>query len=284
MFSFTYNDISYTIAIPVYPVNIIVDHFVFMKGNGRQNPERLFPNNQTEMFFNLGDKVSGKNNWDASTPEIKDNIISGVRHIFFDFYPPKNFKMAGLRFTLFGYSHLFKKPAYHFTDNNYSASDVFGKEIEFLHERLYEAQNPRGIFPILNDWISKRLSECSLQEIKKWNKLGKVLHQQNLSVSELIKKYMGYSHKHSIGLIKQHAGLSPKKIKNIYRFSKALKEISTIRTPSWAGFADKHNYADQSHFIRDFKKYSGYTPNEYLNMKPRKFHLNKARHEDISDR
>jgi AraC-like DNA-binding protein len=284
MFSFTYNDIIYTIAIPVYPVNIIVDHFVFMKGNGSQTPERLFPNNQTEMFFNLGDRVLGKNNWYDSTPQIKDNIISGVRNKFFDFYPPKNFKMAGMRFTLFGYSQLFKEPAHHFTDHNFSANDVFGKEIELLHERLFEAQGPRGIFSILNNWISKRLSECSSQEVKKWNKLGKRFEKQNGSVSDLIKKYMGYSHKHSIVLIKQHAGLNPKKIKTIYRFSKALKEISTIKVESWAGFADKHNYADQSHFIRDFKKYSGYTPSEYLKMKPRKFHLNKARQEDLSDR
>lgn len=284
MFSYTYNGITYTIAIPVYPVNIVVDHFVFMKGSGGQSPERLFQNNQTEMFFNLGDRVSGKNNWDASSPEIKDNIISGVRNIFFEFYPPENFKMAGLRFTLFGYSQLFKKPAYHFTDNNFSANDVFGKEIKFLHECLYAAKDPKSIFLILNDWISKRISECSLQEIKKWNKLGKRFKKKNGSVSDLIQKHMGYSHKHSIELIKQHAGLSPKKIKNIFRFSKALKKISTIETPSWASFADENNYADQSHFIRDFKKYSGYTPNEYLETKPRKFHMNKARHTDYFDR
>jgi hypothetical protein len=244
MVSFTHNDISYTIAIPVYPVNIIVDHFVFMKGNGNQTPERLFPNNQAEMFFNLGDRVSGKNNWDDSTPEIRDNIVSGVRHTFFEFYPPKKFIMAGLRFKLFGFSQLFKQPANHFTDNNFSANDVFGKEMEFLHERLYEAPDPGSIFMILNDWIRKRLSHSSLKEILMWNKLAKIFHEQNVPVSEQIKKHMGYSHKHSINLIKQYSGLSPKEIKNIYRFSMALKEISTTQTPSWVGLVDKHNYAD----------------------------------------
>ncbi len=276
MFSFTHNDIKYTIAIPVYPVNIIVDHFVFMNGIGRQNPERLLPNNLTEMFFNLGDRVSGKSNWDASTPEIKKNIISGVRHTFFEFYPPKNFTMAGLRFTLFGFSQLFKRPAYHFTDNNFSANDVFGKEVEFIHERLYEAQDARRIFLILNDWIRKRLSDCSLQEILKWNKLEKIFHEQNVAVSEQIKSNMGYSHKHSIKLIKQYSGLSPKEIKNIYRFDKTLKEISAIPAKSWAGFSYENNYADQSHFIRDFKRYSGYTPIEFLKMKPREYHFNKV--------
>lgn len=276
MFSYTHNDISYTIAIPVYPVNIFVEHFVFMNGNGIQNPERLFPNNLTEIFFNLGDKVTGKNNWDASTPEIKDNVVSGVRHTFFEFYPPKNFKMAGLRFTLFGFGQLFKQPAYHFTDNNFSANDVFGKEMEFMHEQLYEAKDSMGIFLILNEWIFKRLSDFSLQEITKWNKLGKMFHEQNIHISELIDRYMGYSHKHSIELIKQYSGLGPKEIKNIYRFNKILKEISTKQTQSWTGFAYENNYADQSHFIRDFKRYAGYTPSEYLKLKPREYHSNKV--------
>ncbi len=275
MVSFTHNDISYTIAIPVYPVNMIVDHFVFMKGNGMQFPERLLPNNKTEMFFNLGDRVPGKSNWDASTPEIVDNIISGVRHTFFEFYPPKNFTMAGLRFKLFGFSQLFKQPAYHFTDNNFSANDVLGKEIEFIHERLYEARDARSVFIILNDWICKRLSDCSLEEILKWNKLGKILHNQNVPVSQQIKRHMGYSHKHSIRLIKHYSGLSPKEIKNIYRFDKVHKKISNIKPDSWAGLAYDHNYADQSHLIRDFKRFSGYTPGEFLKMKPREYHFNK---------
>ncbi len=277
MFSFTHNDISYIIAIPLYPVNLIVDHFVFMNGNGMKTPERLLPNNLTEMFFNLGDRVSGKNNWDSSTPEIKKNIISGVRHTFFEFYPPKNFTMAGLRFTLFGFSQLFKQPAYHLTDNNFSANDVFGKEIELIHERLYEAKDARIVFYILYDWICKRLSDCSPQEILKWNKLGKMFHEHNVPVSEQIKNHIGYSHKHSIRLIKQYSGLSPKEIKNIYRFDKALKKISVIEPQSWAEFAYENNYADQSHFIRDFKRYSGYTPCEFLKIKPREYHFNKVR-------
>lgn len=276
MLSFTHNNILYSIAIPAYPVNLIIDHFVFMNGNGKQISERLFPNNKTEIFFNLGDRVSGINHWDASTPEIKYNIISGVRHTYFDFYPPKNFKMAGLRFTLFGFGQLFKQPAYHFTDNNFSANDVFGKETEFLHERLYEAQNAGSVFLILNDWIYNRIFDCSLQEIIKWNKLGKMFHEQVVPVSAQIDKYMGYSHKHAIKLIKHYSGLKPKEIKHIYRFDKTLKEISVIQSQSWAGFADGNNYADQSHFIRDFKRYSGYTPMEYLTIKPREYHYNKV--------
>ncbi len=271
MISFTNNNITYTLEIPPYPVNLFVDHYVFMKGNGLQLSERLFPNNKTELFFNLGDKVPGKSDWNDTTPDLTDAVISGVRHTYFDFFPPADFCMAGLRFTLFGFYELFKIPACHFTDNNFSARDVWGKEIPLLHERLREAHGCKQMFSILNEWITSRLSKCSLQEITVWSRMEKMLADPTLPVSELLSSYMGYSHKHSIRLMKDQSGLPPKDIKKIIRFDQALKAISQAPVQSWSGFAYASGYADQSHLIRDFRYFTGYTPVEYLTMKPHEY-------------
>lgn len=271
MISFTNNNITYTLEIPQYPVSLFIDHYVFMKGNTLQLSERLFPNNKTELFFNLGDKVPGKNSWNNTAPDLTDSIVSGVRHTYFDFFPPADFCMAGLRFTLFGFYQLFKIPACHFTDNNFAAQDVWGKEIQLLHERIQEAQGTKQMFSILNEWVIARLPKCSLQEMTVWSKMEKMLADPNLPVSELLNSYMGYSHKHSIRLIKDQSGLIPKDIKKIIRFDRALKGISQAPIRSWSGFAYASGYADQSHLIRDFRYFTGYTPVDYLNMKPHEY-------------
>src|SRR5690349_22735825 len=139
MFSFTNHQIDYTIATPLYPVNLFVDHYVYMKGESLRHGERLFPNNKMELFFNLGERVSGKSPV-HSAPDIVRTMVSGVRHSWFDFFPPSKFCMVGLRFTLFGFHQLFKIPAGHFTDNNFSAEDVWGAGIRVLHERLLETK------------------------------------------------------------------------------------------------------------------------------------------------
>ena len=79
MYTLVHNNITYTVQAPVYPINLIVDHYVIIKGQGLAIPDRLFPNNKTEIFLNLGDKVMGFNNIDASTSIPNDSTVSGVR-------------------------------------------------------------------------------------------------------------------------------------------------------------------------------------------------------------
>ncbi|MBX2922395.1 MAG: AraC family transcriptional regulator [Chitinophagaceae bacterium] len=267
MFSFIRNHINYTLLIPGFPVNAVVDHFVIMKGNGTKIPERLFPNNKFEIFFNLGDKVSGKSYIGEQAPVIEDSIVSGLRHTYFDFFPPANYYMVGMRFTLFGFNHLFKIPAYHFTDKNLSATSVWGNEISVVQQRLLEAKDDVSVFTVLNDWILAHLSNCSLPQIAQWNHLEKKINDPGISVSELVSRHLGYSQKHAIHLFKNHAGTGPNAIKKMIRFDRAVQNISQCLVRSWAGFAYDSGFADQSHFIREFKSFTGYTPLEYINTK-----------------
>jgi len=284
MFSFTNNQINYTLGIPAYPVNLFVDHYVYMNGESLKRPERLFPNNKTEIFFNLGEKVQGKSHGDSSAPDIIRTMVSGVRHSWFDFLPPTKFCMIGLRFTLFGFHQLFRIPAGHFTDNNFVAEDVWGSEISFLHERLQQGKPCTEMFQILNDWIMVRLSRCSLPEMIVWNKMERMLSSPQASVSELLTHHMGYSHKHSIQLIRDQSGLSPKDIQKIIRFDRSLKGISQGPVQNWSAFACNAGYADQSHFIRDFKFFTGYTPGEYLTLKPHEYFFYEAMPETVLHR
>lgn len=276
MFSFTNNHIAYYLEIPAYPVNLFVDHFLFMRGDSLQLPERLFPNNKAELFFNLGGRVRGKSSCNATAPDIIGTMVSGVRNTYFDFFPPTDFCMTGMRFTLFGFYQLFRIPAGHFTDNNFSAEEVWGKEISLLYERLLEAHDYSQMFSLLNDWIVSHLSRCSISEIAVWSRMEKMLSNPNLSVSQLLNSYMGYSHKHSIQLIKDQSGLSPKDIKKIIRFDRTLKGISQAPVGNWSAFACASGYADQSHFIRDFRHFTGYTPSEYIRMKPHEYFFHEV--------
>jgi AraC-like DNA-binding protein len=63
-------------------------------------------------------------------------------------------------------------------------------------------------------------------------------------------------------------GLSPKALGRVLRFRRALRELALgqdgERRQSWAALAFAAGYADQSHFIREFKKLAGLTPARYL--------------------
>jgi AraC-like DNA-binding protein len=63
-------------------------------------------------------------------------------------------------------------------------------------------------------------------------------------------------------------GLSPKALARVLRFRRALGDLGRPHdarsAPLWASLALGAGYADQSHFIREFKALAGLTPSRYL--------------------
>jgi AraC-like DNA-binding protein len=76
----------------------------------------------------------------------------------------------------------------------------------------------------------------------------------------------GYSHKQFIHLFKRYVGLTPKAFQRIQRFHEILPRVIAQRELSWADVSHECGYYDQSHFAREFKRFSGHTPSGYLKI------------------
>ncbi|WP_168208818.1 AraC family transcriptional regulator [Chitinophaga sp. XS-30] len=61
-------------------------------------------------------------------------------------------------------------------------------------------------------------------------------------------------------------GYSPKQFLRISRFEKSLLLLRNGGFGKLSDVAHALNYSDQSHFIREFREFSGHTPTEYLRM------------------
>ncbi|MCB0640162.1 MAG: AraC family transcriptional regulator, partial [Phaeodactylibacter sp.] len=274
--SFLSNNISFWIAFPEYPLNLFVDHFVLMEGTPSSREEKLFPNNKAEVFFNLGDPLTGQSHGSHQQVfHLKESVVSGARHSYFSFEPGTYLSMAGLRFTLFGFYHVFGIPAQHFTNRNFEAMDVWGREMERVRECLLEAKDLVGRIRVLQDWIAAKVPGASVRDMQKWKQVEDRFCCQEESVAVFLQKMLGYSHKHSIRLIKEKSGLTPKTIQKVNRFSRALRMLNHPTFVNWAQLALDAGYADQSHFIREFSHFSGYTPATYLHDKPRIYKLHE---------
>ncbi len=73
--------------------------------------------------------------------------------------------------------------------------------------------------------------------------------------------------------------MNPKSLIQFIRFQKAIGSLTdTIDRINCINTAMESGYYDQSHFIKDFKKYSGQTPHHYIdhllcNAYPKKLHV-----------
>lgn len=85
-----------------------------------------------------------------------------------------------------------------------------------------------------------------------------------ISVEELSSK-LSVSPRQLQRVFKDELGASPKTYGRIIRFSNAYKHMYQLEeTGGWAGLSYHFGYADQAHFIREFKEFSGLIPNVML--------------------
>jgi AraC-like DNA-binding protein len=84
-----------------------------------------------------------------------------------------------------------------------------------------------------------------------WTRVEQVAHACDMGVRSLRR------------LFGEYVGVSPKWVIQRYRLHEAAARIAATATPDWADLALSLGYANQAHFIRDFKKLVGTSPADY---------------------
>ena len=75
---------------------------------------------------------------------------------------------------------------------------------------------------------------------------------------------IGYSERHCRKKFKDRFGIPPKQYSSIIRFQNTLKSLLSGSYEDMSSLALERGYFDQSHLIRDFKRYTNFSPETYL--------------------
>jgi AraC-like DNA-binding protein len=155
-----------------------------------------------------------------------------------------------------------------------SLDAIWGTFAAELRERLYAAATIQARFALLEQFLLARLRETT-QGLKavQYAVAELARHHGTLSIRDLSES-MGMSQKHLIVQFKQLVGCTPKELGRLYRFGDILASIDLTQPVDWTLVAHKFYFHDQSHFIRDFREFSGHTPTDYLRL-VRQMHAEK---------
>ncbi|MFF2495350.1 helix-turn-helix domain-containing protein [Agromyces sp. NPDC058064] len=83
-------------------------------------------------------------------------------------------------------------------------------------------------------------------------------------IGELVEQ-TGWSQRHATARFTEEVGIRPKTAASIVRFERALAEL---RDRPAAEVAAAAGFADQSHLVREFRRFAGWTPTELLRTEP----------------
>ncbi|MEM7558169.1 MAG: AraC family transcriptional regulator [Planctomycetota bacterium] len=261
--------VQYIPLEPPQTLSRFVENVFYLKGYSAEHPfERIVP----DMSSSLVIELDGRERWvldnDSLKPKqsCKGSWISGPHRQYFTIGTLPDTELLAVRFRLGGLYPLLKKSVFEVTDQIVPGPTFLGDSILSLRSLILDSESPEEKLQRMIEWLERNM-DLSLEPPSPIQDVIQSI-QDDPTVSTLAECMAGtgYSTKHVIDLFKKHVGLRPKDLQRIIRFSHALSSVQNGESLSWAALSLDCGYTDQSHFIRDFKRFSGFTPTVFRNM------------------
>lgn len=226
--------------------------------------DTVFPSGNMEVIFNLGRGTwqSQKDDKFYTTPPIE--LWGQITRPLAIRSLGEN-TMLGMRFYPHSMAYFFKESIAALNNDIVDAADLFGPSIKTLHAKLLDNTNLSARIALLEEYLSNCLliSEKKHAKIKFVGDIVSSLAQNTGSerITEISNRNK-ISSRYLTQLFAQYTGLQPKLLSKINRFQYSLNLINT-NSHDLTTVAYDSGYFDQSHFIREFKSFTGLTPNAF---------------------
>lgn len=168
-----------------------------------------------------------------------------------------------VRFHPNGFSPFTDIPLKEMENKPIALKDLFGKKGEKLEQEILAAETTRQRINSVDTFllgllkskaVKDRIINSTIETISQYKgqlSVNELSHQANVSRRILARKFSS------------NIGLSPKQLSKIVRLQATLKSLLQNQKKSLTDLTYENEYFDQSHFIKDFKEFTGITPKEF---------------------
>ena len=177
-------------------------------------------------------------------------------------------RVCGVRFHTAGVSVFVNAPLYVWTNRTPEIADVFGKDASALDALASATADRDAMKRILDRYFLARLLPSSTARSLLALKRRIEANEDGTSVAELCAG-SGIALRQVGRLFRQHLGISAKAFSGIVRFQRALNRLKSDSGLSLADVAASCRYYDQSHLVKDFKRYAGGVPRAFKGYFPK---------------
>lgn len=220
--------------------------------------QKIIPDGFPEMIFHYGDpyRIKLKQRWQRQARAL----LGGQQRKYFFLENTGRSELFGITWKPAALSRLFGLSMTDYTDRVVPLDRVPGPwtplirslaKCRGLEERIQATEN------FLRPYLA------SSTETHPVEKCLTILHeaQGSVTMTQLCDE-AGITARQLQRMFQTHVGLPPKYYARILRFNRIFSLIQHSQ-PSWADVVVLSGYYDQSHFIRDFKRFTGEDPTAY---------------------
>ncbi|MBW8523860.1 AraC family transcriptional regulator [Chryseobacterium chendengshani] len=211
------------------------------------------------IFQNLDGHIPTKSDSGIVLP---NSFLSGIITKQTKYHVKGSYSHIGVSFYPHAIKSLFGIDAQELTD---SLPDITNFSSQELNEKLYDVSTHEEKIEILVQYLTLKFFNfpTKTEEIKQ------IIHS-GMDYSTTVKKMVTehrISERKLERMFKTSIGVSPKKFLRILRFEKAINLLNSDKKNCIAEIAYELDYVDQSHFTKEFKDFSGFTPKDFQNKK-----------------
>ncbi|MGC4101314.1 DUF6597 domain-containing transcriptional factor [Ferruginibacter sp.] len=251
--------------LPSVALRPYIKEFYFYEASSDMNyDDVVFPSGNMEVVFNLGSGNWLSNQGDSfvTTPQIE--LWGQITEPLAIKSAGKN-TMMGVRFFTYSAAYFFNENVAALNNQVQDAADLFGSSLKNLYQQLLNTDDLNDRVNLIETYLLKRL-QLTEKRHDKIRFIGQIVNGlgKNIDTNKVmdISMQANVSPRYLNMLFTQYTGLAPKLFCKINRFQNSLSRINKNKE-KLTGVAYESGYFDQSHFIREFKQFTGFTPNAF---------------------
>lgn len=164
-----------------------------------------------------------------------------------------------------------------FTGRSVALDEILDGDAATLEKRVLADSNPVEAFNVIQKFLRSRQPLADEKaEFAAKIVLCVAAEREVTRVEDLVRKF-AINTRSLQRLFSEYVGVTPKWVIQRYRLHEAAEKIAAAEVDDWTALALELGYADQAHFIRDFRRWVGRSPASYARVCSR-------RSIDVSDR
>ena len=238
------------------------------EGAGEDITERVVPTENVQLMFHYKDPFTallGENK-----PVIQPrSIISGLSDGYSDVSTHGETGVIFIAFRPAGACYFLGFSLAEIENRDFDMADLFGNEIKRIDELLFLSDTTGQKAKIIDDFLISRFSPIPAYDGLLINKGIEIIQTLGGQINAAaLAERLATTSKSLERKFSEYVGKTPKQYGKLVRFQRILAAFGEDKRLDLTECAYRNGYFDQSHFIRDFRSYTGYAPGEFLEQYP----------------
>lgn len=237
--------------------DLVKEYWIFENDDPTIYRQKIIPDGYGEIIIHYGDpyRINFGDDWEIQSKMLYSNQISG----YFFLENTGKSGMIGIKLHPCSFFELFGIPQSPYVDQVVPLTELLALESNKLTALHSDDLSPKDRVKRSEEWL---LGFAPTTQTKVRSAVDKIMDSRGIVDIDEIAEEVGLSTRQLERQFKNVVGLTPKFYSRIIRFSSIFKVMESD-DPSWVKVALQSGYFDQSHFIKNFKEFTGEEPSKY---------------------